>query len=359
MTDLRLGTTTSTGGEPSTGLGPIDSPCATRRLRAMGTDVEIVVVGPAADRLAHDAVDRLARLEQMWSRFLPNSDVSRLNRAGGAPVTVDGDTVRLVRAAVEAWTESGGFVDCTGLADVIANGYDRSFDEIPADRSASAPSSAASAARSPLGSGPVEIEVDGLMVTVPADVQFDPGGIGKGLAADLIADELAAAGAEACCVNLGGDLRVVGDAPGGAGWTVAIEHRDATDPLSLVGVRNGAVATSTTLLRRWNVDGVARHHLIDPRTGRSSDSGIALVSVIAERAVVAEALAKTVLIRGGAHPFDPVDRPGVEALIAFDDGRLAWTDGWLRYSGGVTPVLVGAAPASADPERSTPRKDPS
>src|SRR5207244_11191700 len=114
--------------------------------------------------------------------------------------------------------------------------------------------------------GCTDIAVDGREVRLPAGTGFDPGGIGKGLAADMVVAEATASGAAGVCVNLGGDLRVTGLDPTDAAWTVAVEHPLAATPLAYLGLRDGAVATSTTLRRRWQVEGQPRHHPLDPLT---------------------------------------------------------------------------------------------
>src|SRR2546428_658254 len=78
-------------------------------------------------------------------------------------------------------------------------------------------------------------------VRLPVGTGFDPGGIGKGLAADSVVDELRADGAAGVCVNIGGDVRVEGDSPSGEAWTVAVEHPDRPGAIARVGIRRGAV----------------------------------------------------------------------------------------------------------------------
>jgi FAD:protein FMN transferase len=186
--------------------------------------------------------------------------------------------------------------------------------------------------------GPGDITIDGHAVTIPAGVGFDPGGIGKGLAADLVSAELVTAGAAGVCINMGGDLRVRGIGPRGAhGWTIALEHPLQPTPLATVGITDGGVASSTTLRRRWLVGGQVRHHLIDPRTGKPSDSEIAFCSVVADAAWKAETLAKAILLRGGDHPFDLIDGTGVEALIVDHFGVVACSPGFTRFTGGHAP----------------------
>ena len=318
---------------------------AERRVAAMGTDAHVIVVGEDADHLADAATERIEELEARWSRFRPTSEVTRINAGAGTWVPVSTDTTMLVARAKEAWRLSAGFVDCTLLQQLEAAGYDASFADLPASR--------ANADVPPVPPvsllGPMDIDVSADAVRLPVGLGFDPGGIGKGLAADLVSDELVRAGAAGVCVNLGGDLRVRGTGPDGRAWTVSIDHPDQPAPLALVGLADGAVATSTTLRRRWTVGGVERHHLIDPRTGTSSTTDLVLVAVVARSAWLAEVLAKGVLLRGSPHPFDLVDGTGAHALVVDRDGRITASAGLPAYLGGqplperIRPRDVGMA----------------
>jgi thiamine biosynthesis lipoprotein len=296
-----------------------------KRFRAMGSDCHLVIVGGAPDALDAGRA-RVDQLEQRWSRFLPGSEISRLNALAGHAVAVSADTVALVERAVEAWRFTGGTFDPTVLGDMLRAGYDRTFDEVR-ERPGSGVSDLFVAC--------TDIEIDGDAVRLPEGTGFDPGGIGKGLAADLVVTELMQSGADGVCMNMGGDVRVAGVGPDGASWTVGVEHPRVAVPLVVVGVANGAVATSTTLRRRWEVDGEPRHHLIDPRTGEPALTDLELVTVIGGEAWSAEVLAKAVLIRGGAHPFDLVEGTGAHALVVADDGVV-------RVSAGFASFVVGS-----------------
>lgn len=297
--------------------------------RAMGSDAHVVVLGDA--HLLEAARDRVEDLERRWSRFLPDSEVSGLNRSAGRPCRVSPETALLVDRAVEAWRLTGATFEPTILGDLVRAGYDRTFEEL--GRTLAPPSGCG------LRIAATDISVEGDVVTLPEGSGFDPGGIGKGLAADLVVAELLDAGAEGACVNLGGDVRVAGTGPGGHdGWTVDVEHPRRAEPLTRVGLADGAVATSTTLRRRWYVGDEERHHLIDPRTGRPAATDVELVTVVAGSAWVAEVLAKAVLIRGAEHPFDLVDGTGVEALAVLADGTVTTSAGFGRFAG---PLQVG------------------
>jgi thiamine biosynthesis lipoprotein len=296
---------------------------AEARFRAMGSDAHVIVVGDAD--LITTARRRIEQLESRWSRFLPHSEVCELTRRAGEAVEVSADTLLLVQRSIDAWCMSGGAFDPTVLGAVLRAGYDRSFDSMPADTTDGT---------SLLLIGCADIEIDGTTVRLPAHTGFDAGGIGKGLAADLVVGELLTAGAEGACVNLGGDLRVAGAGPDGDGWTCAIQHEWSSGPLVHVGVADGGVATSTTLRRAWLVDGETRHHLIDPGTGRPSTTDLTSATVVAGEAWQAELLAKAVLLRGSLHPFDLIEGSGAVALIVDDLGRVRASEGFAAFHRG-------------------------
>lgn len=296
----------------------------------MGSDAQVIVVdGPVG--LSGRARARIHELEGRWSRFRPDSEISRLNDRAGEWVTLSADSLLLVRRALAAWQLTVGRYDPTVLGDVIRAGYDRSFDDMPEH-----PAGGVSALL--VGCSDIEIDADG--VRLPPGTGFDPGGIGKGLAADLVVEEISAAGAAGVCINLGGDLRAWGDPPAGDAWTVAIDHPWSDVPVVHVGLADGAVATSTTLRRRWDVDGETRHHLIDPRTHRPAETDLTLATVVAGDAWVAEVLAKAVLLRGLPHQFDLIGGTGAEALVVDETGRVLVSDGFTAFTGGVTPSPV-------------------
>lgn len=283
----------------------------------MGTEVLVVVIGgpPHLAELAHQ---RIRTLEARWSRFEARSEISRLNRAhGGRPTIVSADTYRLVETAVSAWHRTAGRFDPTVLGAMVAGGYDRTFDELPADRSSSAEPTAAP--------GCAGIVLDPVLhaVTLPTGVGLDPGGIGKGLAADMVATELLSLGAHGALVDLGGDIRVVGRGPYDGAWVVEVEDPDdAGRTLLRVALTDAAIATSSTKRRRWSIDGAPRHHLIDPATGRGPTSRLVAATVIAGEAWWAEALTKAVLVAGHLGPLSAASGLSVDT----DGGVLMTPD---------------------------------
>jgi thiamine biosynthesis lipoprotein len=313
--------------------GPLGGSVTQRRFRAMGSDAHIVVVG-GPPGLVDFATARVDDLERRWSRFIATSEVNLLNRHAGRPVTVSGETRMLVSRSREAWSFSAGAFDPTVLGAVVRAGYDRSFEQL---------GPAPAPGFSLLGTGIADVTVEADEVCLPAGTGFDPGGIGKGLAADLLAEELMAQGALGVCVNLGGDVRLCGASPDSPGWVVGVEHPWVEAPLARVHLTDGAVATSTTLRRRWESDGQPRHHLIDPQTGEPSTTNVTLATTIAGFAWVAEALAKAVILAGFAHPFDTLGGTGVQGLAVSDTGGVRSTGGLAAYLTEPVPALAFTA----------------
>ena len=284
------------------------------RFRAMGTDVEVTVVD-GDSHLLTVARDRIRDLEQRWSRFLPASEVSRVNRALGAPIRVSAETVTLMARAREGMELTGGRFDPLQLTALEAIGYRVSFERLDC------PSRAASGAPNPSSSGDA-IDVDAARSTVrlTGSAGFDPGGIGKGLAADFVAEELRAQGVAGVCINIGGDVRVSGVAPSGDAWIVAVRDRPDDDPVAYVSIAEGAVATTSRSRRRWQTaDGVEHHHVIDPLTRTSAVTPVRHATAIASEGWRAEVLSKVAFLDRVAG-IDFAERLGATAMVATDTG---------------------------------------
>lgn len=289
---------------------------------AMSTEVTIAIVtdDPTLGDWAHQRVDEL---EQRWSRFRSDSDIGRLNRADGAPVEVARETAAAVRAACAAWAFTHGRFDPTVHDSLVRLGYDGSIDDVRT-RAETQHSETRPAPSMPApGCTGIVLDETAGVVQLPVGVRLDLGGIGKGLAADDVAEGLLARGATGALVNVGGDVRVIGVPSASPAWRVELEDPRTERVCAVVELLDGGVATSTTLRRRWQMAGVTRHHLVDPASGTSTESPVVGVSVVAGTAAWADALSKV--------PF--VDRAcSVEAFGAAS-ALVIHADGTFRSHG--------------------------
>ncbi|NKQ52362.1 FAD:protein FMN transferase [Amycolatopsis sp. K13G38] len=287
----------------------------------MGSTAHVLVHGPGAGALVDLARARIAELGSRWSRFREDSEISRVNAQAGTPTFVSADTLILIARAVAGWRRTGGLFDPTVHAAMLAHGYDRDFALLHSREALPRPE----AARHQPAPGCTGITLDlaASRVVIPPRTALDPGGIGKGLAADLVSAQLRQHGATGVLVNIGGDVRVRGRAATGEGWVVSVADPFSADgELLRLGLPAGAVATSTTLHRRWMSAGRPVHHIMDPRSGRPSAGDLVSATVVTRSAWWAEVLTKAVLLAGTT----TIAPPPAEVAAVTAGGRHRVTD---------------------------------
>ncbi len=272
---------------------------------------------------AIDAAERrLRQLESRWSRFIDTSDITRINRQPGRWVSVSTDTIRLIEAMQMANHATGGGFDPTCLHQLLSIGYTTSIDD---------PSRHTLAVGNPdrsLTIHDVEIDHAGEVVRVPLGLSIDPGGIGKGFAADIAVTELLAGGTAGALVSIGGDIAAAGTAPTDIGWIIDVEDPHQTDnTITSLAVSAGGIATSSTRSRRWTFDRSEHHHIVDPATGKESRTDLATVTVIANAGWLAEAHATAALLRGSDHAIDYLDARELAGIAITAGGVIFATSG--------------------------------
>ena len=276
-----------------------------RTFHAMGTEIELLVDAEDAGGALDAAASEFHRLEALLSRFRDDSELSQLNRE--RVLDAGPDLLRVIGLALAAREQTDGRFDPTVHDAVVAAGYDRTFDEVPADGGAVAPAA-------PAGGG---VRVDGYRVELDEGVRIDLGGIAKGYAAECAAELLAMAGP--CLVSAGGDI-----ATRGGSWPVGVETGSHTITLELTGT---ALATSGRDRRTWRRDGRMLHHLIDPRTGAPADSDVLRVTVVAPDAVEAEVAATSLFLAGARGAAAEADAARLPAVIVDAQGRTTLAGG--------------------------------
>ncbi|MGI9644517.1 MAG: FAD:protein FMN transferase [Ilumatobacteraceae bacterium] len=285
----------------------------------MASGTQVTLVDPAPD--AEMTIERrLQELERRWSRFLATSEVSRINVARDEWVPVTADTIALVESMQHAVRATGGSYDPTMLQEIIDAGYPTSVGDV---------SNVAITIDLPDRRRTVEdlvVDRDASSVFAPDGLALDPGGIGKGLAADLAVSEALRSGTAGALVSIGGDIAAAGSAPGADGWLVEVDDPLAAGgPIATLAVSAGGVATSSTVSRRWTHRGAVRHHVLDPATGHSSCTDLASVTVVATAGWAAEVQATAALLHGSDRAVDHLAASGLSGLAVALDGSVTAT----------------------------------
>jgi thiamine biosynthesis lipoprotein len=293
---------------------------------AMGSDVSIFL-----DSTSLDAEQALLQApawfegwEQIFSRFRPTSELSTLNRFAGYWFHASDELWEVLNCALDAAAQTNGRVTPTVLPQLLAAGYDRSFDLLIDDVAIAD----ASLAPHPVADWrAIELDAATQRIFLPRSTALDLGGIVKGWAAERAARQLAPLGS--VLVDAGGDLAVHGTRSDGTAWPIGI-----TDPRSDVGdeerdlpillcIAAGGVATSGRDHRRWRHGGRPQHHIIDPLTGLPAATDVLTATVVAADALSAEIAAKHLILLGSDAGLRWVEtQSDVAALLVTDDGAV-------------------------------------
>ena len=290
--------------------------------RALGTTV-VVVTSEASelDGAAERVRAVIEEIDRACSRFREDSELSRVNAAGGSPRRVSRMFVRATRCALRAAALTDGDLDPTIGSSLRLAGYDRDFEQLRAGGPVHF--------RRARGWRCVELDEAHSIVRVPAGIELDYGATAKALAVDIAAADAAGAAPGGVLVSIGGDIAAAGSPPEG-GWAVHVadDHAGgAGQPGQTIAVRSGGLATSSTTVRRWLRDGGELHHILDPATGRPAAERWRTVSVAAACCVDAN-IASTAAIVRGERATRWLEELGLPARLVSPDGSVTLTGGW-------------------------------
>jgi thiamine biosynthesis lipoprotein ApbE len=298
----------------------------TYRFPALGTTAQVTVTDRSCLRTAGALLhEELETIDRACSRFLASSELNALNTAAGAPVGVSSVLFEAVETALRAAAATDGAVDPTVGGSLRSLGYDCDFALIGADDGRR---QVVRLRRRPTSWKRVLLDRERRTIRIPQGVELDLGATGKAFAADRAARRILAEVGNGVLVSLGGDIAVAGTPPAG-GWPVRVtdDHREPDGEGPTIALRSGGLATSSTTVRRWRVDGVERHHIVDPRTGRSAPEVWRTASVAAATCADANAASTAAIVLGEAAPAW-LSRTGLAARLVRQDGGIVSIAGW-------------------------------
>ena len=269
--------------------------------------------------------------EQCFSRFRPDSELSRLNRNAGSWVNVSTDLFSVIGAALWAAEFSDGLVSPTLLGAMEQAGYYCSFEHIDVS---SIPQSLAKTRDTGDFNDWRAIQTDASTqrVFAPANVRLDLSGTAKGWAAEQAVGRLSKYGA--ALVDAGGDIATCGPRGGGEAWPIGLA--DPLHPgqqLDVLMLNTAGVATSGRDYRRWQFIGAPQHHIMDPRTGQPAQTDVLTATIVAPTMRFAETAAKTALILGSQAGLNWVERhPELAATLVLEDGHVLRSQRMDQYT---------------------------
>lgn len=267
----------------------------------------------------------LETIDQQLSRQLADSEIDQLNRqAGIQPVAVSEETYRVVEEALQFAKKSGGrFNPAIGpLVDLWAIG--NGGDSVPSSEQIA--EALALIDYEDVALYPQERKI-GL---ARPGMSLDLGAIGKGYAADVIAEYLRSEGMKSALIDLGGNLLTLGAKPDGAPWSIGIqdpaEQRGAY--LGTLQVVDKTIVTSGVYERFFKADGQVYHHLLDSATGYPFRNDLLSVSIVTDESIIADGLSTSVFGMGLEEGVAFVEQwDGVDAIFVTEDNQVIVTSG--------------------------------
>lgn len=283
------------------------------------TVVTVTLYG-ADDALLQDIWKACERYENMLSKTVEGSDVSRINNAQGQTVTVDAETWNVLSEAKKLNRLTGGAFAIT-IAPLTAQwDFTGGTNRMPTDEER--------LAALPLVDDEQLLLGENNAVTLPAGMQIDLGGIAKGYIADQVA-ALVRGRCSGAMLNFGGNVYAVGTKPDGSAYRVGVQDPDdpnSSNPIGVVSVTDRSVVTSGIYERGFTIDGVRYHHILSPWTGLPSDSDLASATIIAESSMDADALATACIVLGSEKALQLTQENGYPALMILRDGTVMMND---------------------------------
>ena len=271
---------------------------------------EVLVVGETSAERA--AIERLfAERELVFSRFVPQSELNRVNASAGRVIMVSPLFAQTLRIALDAADETEGLVVPTLGGALEAAGYTR-------DSSSLAPDPEPPAPPPPSGS----VFALGRFVGLDTGVRLDLNGVVKALAVD---DALALMHGDGS-VSAGGDVATRGE------LTIALPGGGS------VALRRGALATSGSTKRRWLRGGHVQHHLIDPRTFRPAATPWSQVTACGATCLAADIAAKAGFLLGDRGPAW-LDGEGIPARFLTADDEVTVNAAWRTSMREASPCI--------------------
>ena len=259
----------------------------TRSFRAMGSDCEFQLCfeGKSDSQFIFKCLqDELERLESKYSRFRKDSLLSQINL--GKEVNIDNETISLLEHAFNCFEQSEGLFDVT--AGRLNSLWDFKKKKVPSQEEISYALSVTDFSKVSWNNG---------ILSMPAGMNVDFGGIVKEYAADTLAVLAKKFGVQYGLINLGGDIAIVGNKPDGIAWKVGItDPRGTETEIASIDIYSGGLATSGDYKRYFIYEGKRYSHILNPKTGFPC-AGLRAVSVAANLCTVAGSIATIAMLK--------------------------------------------------------------
>ncbi len=293
------------------------------------TVIEITLYGRSNESLLDDCFSLAEQYENLFSNTIAESDISRINHAAGAPVTVDDETIALLKKGIEYGKLSGGAFDITiGKLSKLWNFSTKTL----LDETDSSMVPTEDEIKNALATVDYRaVRIDGNKVSLTNEnAMIDLGGIAKGYIADQMKQYLIAHGVRNGYINLGGNVLCIGTKPDSSPFRIGIQmpFGQGNEVIASVELNDKTVVSSGVYERNFTANGKLYHHILDPSTGYPYENGLLGVSIITDSSADGDALSTICFSLGQKDGMELIERlPDTEAIFITEDYELHKSSG--------------------------------
>ena len=256
----------------------------------MDTYMTVTAYGDNAQKGVTDAVAEIQRLDNLLSIGKEDSEISKLNKSGCAALS--DDTAVMVTKALDLYKSTGGAFDITVLPLMELWGFTTQEYYVPTEDEIQS-------TLQRVGADKLTWDESTKTLTLGDKQEIDLGGIAKGFTSSRIMEIFKKDGVTCGMVSLGGNVHLLGTKQDGSAWRVGIQDPNNTDDmLGVLEANDCAVITSGAYERNFEKDGVTYHHIIDPATGKPSNSGLTSVTIVSKDGTLADGLSTSLFVMG-------------------------------------------------------------
>lgn len=248
------------------------------------TVITITLYDSKDEELIDTCFDYCKNFENLVSRTIPTSDISRINTAAGSPMTVSDTTIELLKQGIEFCELTDGAFDITIAPLVELWDIKNNPGNVPSEVDITD-------SLSHVNYKDIVIDENTVRLTDPK-AAIDLGGIAKGYMADQLKDYLLSEDVTSAIINLGGNVLTIGEKPDGTSFNIGIQKpfdkQNAT--ITSVSVKDSSVVTSGSYERYFKVNDTIYHHILNTETGYPCDNGLLSVTILSEKSIDGDAL---------------------------------------------------------------------
>lgn len=281
------------------------------------TVINVRIYDAADDSILKRCEELCKKYDAMFSNKIEDSEISKINQAGGAPVEVSAETITLIQKGIYYSELSGGVFDIT-IGSVSA------LWDFKAETPSLPDAAAIADAVSHVNYKNIIIRDNTVRLLDPY-ARLDVGAVAKGYIADRLRDYLEDEGIRHALIDLGGNIIAMGSKPDGSDYNIGIQRPfgETGTPITSIKLSDKSIVTSGVYQRYFKEGDNIYHHILDPDTGYPRENNLYSVTIITNSSLTADALSTTCFLLGYDRGMNLVNQlDNVDAVFITDDNQI-------------------------------------